>query len=145
MSCKRHVAQMVLILAVSSIGSWDVLSAGAATGSAAGKEPSKILKSQPYETVRRADLLAGHGKIVSAVAVLRKTMAGYPDYLAAHAEYVKIRTFHQQDYDAVRREYDSLMARDPANPIYPLALSFGAQGLIPGRTRRQWLERIARL
>jgi thiol-disulfide isomerase/thioredoxin len=77
--------------------------------------------------VKRGADLAAHDRAEEAVAVLQRAIALAPDYLAAHREYVRTRAYFQGEFAAVKQEYESLAARNPQNPAYPLALLLGLE------------------
>jgi ATP-dependent Lon protease len=47
-------------------------------------------------------------------------------------------------YDETRAEYESLVEKNPANPIYPAALALGLSAE-PQQTKNKWFETVARL
>ena len=46
-----------------------------------------------------------------------------PDYLEAHLLYLRLKVDFQGKVDEARSEYESLMAKEPDNPVYPAAMS----------------------
>lgn len=97
------------------------------------------------EAVRQAVELADSDHLKESVAELRKAISIAPHYLAAHVQYIRIKTFYLDRYDEVRREYDRLMQRQPNNAVYPMALAMAAAPLVPERVKREWFEKVSRL
>lgn len=92
--------------------------------------------------VRDAVELAERGKTSEALRVLKKAISLAPDYVQAHAESIRIRTYFLEQYDEVRSEYDRLIQKEPDNPVYPMALAIG-QGLTLDQS--PWFKRVADL
>ena len=74
------------------------------------------------DLLKQAIELAGQDRIEEAVANIKKAIAIAPSYLAAHQEYLRLRIQFQGKVDEAVAEYQSLMIREPANPVYPAAL-----------------------
>jgi thiol-disulfide isomerase/thioredoxin len=94
--------------------------------------------------VKQAVELAERDRPEESVAILRKAIAMAPNYLKAHAEYIRVQTYLLERYDDVRAEYESLMAREPNNPIYPMALAVG-QPLTTGQKLMSWFRKAAEI
>ena len=75
------------------------------------------------DLVVRGTGLAAQDRIAEAIAATKKAIAIAPNYLEAHRQYLRLRVEFQGKLDEARSEYESLMAREPANPIYPAAMS----------------------
>jgi thiol-disulfide isomerase/thioredoxin len=109
-------------------------------------EKGQALNVQGQESVRKmvkdASELAERDQAQEAVAMLKKAISLAPNYLKAHAEYIRIKTYLMEKYDEVRGEYESLMIKEPNNPVYPMALAVG-QYLTPDKNA--WFEKVAEL
>ena len=80
--------------------------------------------------VQQATDLAARDRPAEAVAVLRKAIVLAPESVAAHRQYLRTRAYFLGERDAVKAEYESLAAKNPANPVYPLALVLGLDTLV---------------
>ena len=89
--------------------------------------------------------LVNHDKFDEAMAAFKKAVAIAPRYLKAHAEYVRTRAYFQEAYNEVRIEYEALMAKEPNNPVYPMALVLGAGAATSNRVNRARYEKVAAL
>jgi peroxiredoxin/Tfp pilus assembly protein PilF len=109
-------------------------------------QKGESLNVQPSESVRRmvrdAVELAERDKTSEALKVLKKAISLAPNYLQAHSEYIRIRTYFLEQYDEVKSEYDGLIEKEPDNPVYPMALAMG-QPLTIGES--PWFKRVAEL
>jgi peroxiredoxin len=101
--------------------------------------PSK----EARDLLARAVDLAGRDRVDDAVAAVRRAIALAPTFLDAHVRYIRLRASFQGELDAVKAEYADLMARQPDNPIYPLALFLG--GVHQGPDDMLWLRRVVAL
>jgi len=84
-------------------------------------------------------------KFDNAVSVYKKAITIAPDYLKAHVEYIRLKIYYQLSYDEVRDEYDALIAKEPENPVYPMALTMGALALAPARVTQARYAHVATL
>ena len=75
------------------------------------------------ELVKSATSLIEHDRIREALTALRKAIALAPNYVNAHAEYIRVKACFLNRYDEARAEYENLMTREPDNPVYPMALA----------------------
>lgn len=104
------------------------------------------LNVPPPESVRKmvkqAIELAECDQAEKAIATFKKAISLAPNYLKAHSEYIRVKTYLLENYDEVRAEYESLMAKEPDNPVYPMALAMG-QGLTP--QENSWYKKVAEL
>lgn len=102
------------------------------------------IPSAARELVKRATYLAERDKAQTSVAALRRAIALAPNYVNAHAEYIRVKAYFLNRYDEVRAEYENLMAKKPDNPVYPMALT-----LVPYQTpfaiRNAWYEKVVKL
>lgn len=80
----------------------------------------------------------------AGVALLRKAVSLAPHYLAGHVRYIHARSYLLNQPDSVASEYRSLIAKEPDNPVYPLALAMG-QFTIPPQQKNALYERTAKL
>lgn len=92
--------------------------------------------------VNQAVELAERDRTAEAIAILKKAILMAPSYLKAHSEYIRFKTYLLEKYDEVRAEYEFLMAKEPNNPVYPMALAMG-QHLAPGK--KVWFEKVVKL
>jgi peroxiredoxin len=97
------------------------------------------------DTISEALDLADREQINAAIQLLNRGIAADPANVRMHAAYIRIKTFYAKAYDQVRGEYDALLAREPDNPVYPMALVLGAPGAVPTRTRLGWYQRTSEL
>src|SRR6266404_3966164 len=93
------------------------------------------------ELVKGARELAKHDRSEEAIAALKKALSIAPHYLRAHVEYIRIKIFHLDQYDQVRAEYDSLLAKEPDNPVYVMALLL-AEPYSPKEVRVPRLKKV---
>ena len=93
---------------------------------------------------RGTDLVADD-KFNEASAVFKQAISVAPNYLKAHVEYIRLKTYYQFSYNDVRIEYEALMSKEPTNPVYPMALVLGAGSMIPNRVTRTRNEKVVAL
>ena len=94
------------------------------------------------DLVKRGVELAGQDRVDEAIAVVKKAIAISPNYLEAHQEYLRLKIAFQGKVDEVTSEYESLMAKEPGNPVYPAAMSQG----LAGRVKTfPWVKKVAEL
>jgi peroxiredoxin len=86
--------------------------------------------AQVRALVRQATDLTGRDRAAEAITLLRKAIALAPDSVAAHRQYVRTRAYFLGELDAVKAEYESLAAKNPTNPVYPLTLLLGLETLV---------------
>ena len=84
-------------------------------------------------------------KFDEAAADFKRAIAVAPNYLKAHVEYIRLKIYCQLSYDSLKDEYDALMAKEPENPIYPMALAVGASALVPKRITQARYEKVVAL
>jgi peroxiredoxin/tetratricopeptide (TPR) repeat protein len=101
--------------------------------------------SSRRDGVAEALELADRGQVNEAIQLLNRSIAADPTNVRAHAAYVRIKTFYATVYDDVRTEYATLIAREPDNPVYLMALALGAPGAVPNRTQLEWYRRTSEL
>jgi peroxiredoxin/Tfp pilus assembly protein PilF len=82
------------------------------------------------DLVKRGVQLAGQDRVDEAIAAVKKATAIAPNYLEAHLVYLRLKVDFQGKVDEVRSEYESLMAKEPDNPIYPTAMSQALSGRV---------------
>jgi tetratricopeptide (TPR) repeat protein len=109
----------------------------------AASELGRQTPTQAPDVVAQAVDAADRDRPEVAVTMLQRAIAKDPNDVRAHAEYVRIKTFYLARYDAVRGEYDRLMAREPDNPVYPMALALGTPGAVPARKRAEWYQQVS--
>src|SRR5262245_26935943 len=73
--------------------------------------------------VKRGAALADRDRIDEAIATLKKAIAAGPNFLEAHREYIRVRVYFMGKKDEVKAEYEALTAKEPDNPVYPMALA----------------------
>ena len=83
------------------------------------------------DLVKRGVELAGQDRVNEAIAAVKKAIALAPNYFEAHREYLSLRIQFQGKVDEVKSEYESLMAKEPDNPVYPAAMyqTLGGRGI----------------
>lgn len=103
----------------------------AASIAAQSTDGGKHLDNPPpkaaLDLVKRSIELAGQDRIEEAVAAARQAITIAPDYLEAHQQYLLLRIQFQGKVDEAVSEYQSLMTREPSNPVYPAALWLSAR------------------
>jgi peroxiredoxin/tetratricopeptide (TPR) repeat protein len=107
----------------------------AALGAAQPADSGRSLDTPPpraaRDLVRQGAALAARNRIEQAIVSIRKAIAIAPNYLEAHRQYLRLRIEFQGKVDEARAEYEALMAQEPANPIYPVAMSQTLSGRMP--------------
>ena len=110
---------------------------------------SQDLTSQPSPAaqalLRQGVELVYQDRFDEAIGIFRKAVAISPRYLRAHVEYIRTRAYFQEAYNEVRAEYEALMAKEPDNPIYPIALVLGAGNATSNRINRARYEKVVAL
>lgn len=113
-----------------------------ATQNTSASDRGRRLNITPPESVRRlvkrAVRLAEGDQPAAAVAALKKAITASPDYLRAHIEYRNVKANFLDQSDDVQAEYESLIRRDPANPVYLMAVYYRSDG----KYGREFLERV---
>jgi peroxiredoxin len=112
-----------------------------AQASAIRQRPDQAPSKAARELVRRGVALAGRDRFDEAAAALKRAIAAAPNFLEAHRAYVRVRADFQGQRDEVKAEYEALMAKEAANPVYPLALALSLRG----RSEMVWLKKVAEL
>src|SRR6185503_15690747 len=142
---ENHRSKLVILLAVCSLMICESVVVARGVGVCPVQSPDPLAEGNDRELVRRAVELAERGKPEEGIALLKKVIARSPNYLQARIQYVRIKTYYLSRYDEVRAEYDSLISRDPNNPVYTMSLAIGASRLIPGRTKNEWFEKASKM
>jgi thiol-disulfide isomerase/thioredoxin len=91
----------------------------------------------------RGTELVDQDAVRDGVVLLKRAISLAPNYIWAHQQYFAARAYHQGEYDAVRAEYDRLMAREPNNPIYPLVIAETSRA--PSDYVRPLFEKVVKL
>jgi peroxiredoxin len=118
---------------------------GRADASAQGQELNTPAPASAQALVKQGLELVYHDKFDEASVVFKKAIAAAPRYLKAHVEYIRTRAYFQEAYNEVRVEYEALMAKEPHNPLYPIALELGTRGATSYRVSRARFEKIIAL
>jgi peroxiredoxin/Tfp pilus assembly protein PilF len=93
------------------------------------------------DLVKRGLDLAERDRVAEAIVTLKRAITLAPNFLEAHRQYVRMRADLQGKIDEVTAEYESLMTKQPDNPVYPMALA-----LVITRSRQiGWLKKVAQL
>ncbi len=87
------------------------------------KDLSEPIPQPARKFVAVAIELEKRDRLTEAAAALKRAMAIAPNYVNAHAEYIRLKANFLNRYDAVRKEYEDLMEKEPNNPVYPMALA----------------------
>lgn len=99
----------------------------AALGAAQTVDGGRSLDTPPppaaLDLVKRGTEFASQDRVEEAIAAIKKAIAIAPNYLEAHRQYLRLKIQFQGKVDEARLEYELLMAREPANPVYPVAMS----------------------
>lgn len=88
--------------------------------------------------------LAGRNRFAEAVAVLQLAIKLSPNYVNAHAEYIQLKSNFLKAYDETRAEYETLMKKEPENPVYPMALAI-AQYQTSETSLKTWRQKVIEL
>ncbi len=118
---------------------------GYAYAAAQGQELNAPAPAAAQALVKQGVESVCHDKFDEAVVTFKKAIAIAPRYLKAHAEYIRTRAYFQEAYNEVRVEYEALMAKEPNNPVYPMALALGAGAATSNRVNRARYEKVAAL
>jgi len=119
-----------------------VLTTGIASQTAdLGRHLDDPVPQAARDLLKRGIDLAGRDRIDEAIATLRKAIDAAPTSLEAHRAYLQIRINFQARKDAAKAEYETLMGREPDNPVYPTALALEMRG----KNELPWLRRTASL
>jgi len=118
---------------------------GRTEASAQGQELNAPAPASAQALVKQGLELVNHDKFDEAIAAFKKAIAMAPRYLKAHAEYIRTRAYFQEAYNEVRAEYEALMAKEPNNPVYPMALALGAGAATSNRVNRARYEKVVAL
>ncbi len=109
-----------------------------------GRELNAPPPEQARTLVKRGIELRERDRFQEAAAAFKEALSVAPQYLDAHVEYIRTKTYCLERYDEVRTEYDALIAKQPENPVYLMALLNG-QSLTYYTQERAWLEKVAKL
>lgn len=80
-------------------------------------------------------------RLTEAAAALKRATAIAPNYVNAHAEYIRLKANFLNRYDDVRKEYEDLMKKEPNNPVYPMALAI-SQYQTAQSSKNAWLKKV---
>jgi thiol-disulfide isomerase/thioredoxin len=100
-----------------------LLTGFAAFAQSAKKDLSEPVSQTARKLVASALEMEKRDRLNEAAAALRKTIAIAPNYVNAHAEFIRLKANFMGRYDEVRKQYENLMEREPDNPVYPMALA----------------------
>lgn len=89
-------------------------------------------------------LVIEQDKINEGLAQIKQAINLAPNFVTAHSEYVRIRTYWLDQAADVQAEYEALMKKEPGNPVYPLALAQGLQ-FAPRMTKNVWFAKASEL
>lgn len=99
------------------------------------------VSSAARQLVKRGAELADADRTPEAIIALKKAIALAPNYVNAHAEYIRVKAVFQNRYDEARAEYEALMAKEPNNPVYPMALAVVPHQTSP-TSKNAWYKRV---
>jgi thiol-disulfide isomerase/thioredoxin len=105
---------------------------------------SKPVPTSARQTFKLANELAEQEKFATSAVALKKTIAVAPQFLQAHIKYINLRTYFMGEQTEVKAEYENLMKKNPANPVYSAALAV-ALFTESQQTRRGWFETVTKL
>lgn len=115
-----------------------------ALGADKGESLNKAIPEAARQAFARGLKLERSDKYADALAAFKKAFDLDPIYLRARAEYITADSYNLGREIQVRAEYEALMAKEPENPIYPMAIALG-QPYAPADIKRAWLEKVAAL
>lgn len=101
-------------------------------------QKAQILLARGVNLVERQD------KVEQGLAQIKSAITLAPNFVKAHGEYVRLKSYWLNQALETQTEYENLMRREPDNPVYPLALAIG-QTLAARDARRMWFEQAAKL
>jgi thioredoxin-like negative regulator of GroEL len=105
---------------------------------------SKPVPTSARQTFKLANELAEQEKFATSAVALKKTIAVAPQFLQAHIKYINLRTYFMGEQAEVKAEYENLMKKNPADPVYAAALAI-ALFTESQQTKRGWFETVTRL
>src|SRR4028118_1658648 len=79
---------------------------------------SKPVPNSARQTFKLANELAEQEKFATSAIALKKTIAVAPQFLQAHIKYINLRAYFMGEQTEVKAEYENLMKKNPANPVY---------------------------
>lgn len=96
------------------------------------------------DLVKQGVALAGNDRFDEARTTLKKAIALAPNYVEAHREYLHIKADFQGKVDEAKAEYEALIAKEPDNPVYPMAMALGLSR--SGNDQLMaWFQKVAEL
>jgi tetratricopeptide (TPR) repeat protein len=102
-----------------------VLSSALSALAQADKQLDREVPERARQLVAQAVELAARDRLDQAIASLKEAIAIAPNYVNAHAQYIWVKANFLGRYDEVRAEYETLMSKEPRNPVYPMAFAIG--------------------
>jgi thiol-disulfide isomerase/thioredoxin len=120
----------------------------ASNGSAQNEEKNAFVKPIPpkaRELLKSGRKLAiEQDKISEGLARIKEAINVAPNFVTAHSEYIRIKSYWLDKQAEAQAEYEALIKKQPDNPVYPLAL---AQGLtFSSRANKEaWFTKAAAL
>jgi hypothetical protein len=133
---KRYLLRFCVLFLLVSVSAVDAVSQST--------ELNKSIPNSARQTFKLANELAEQEKFAASVAALKKTISAAPQFLPAHVKYISLKAYFMGRQTEVKAEYENLMAKNPANPIYPAALGI-ALFAESAQTRRGWFETVTKL
>lgn len=85
--------------------------------------------------------LVERDRFTQATLALKRAIAIAPNYVNAHAEYVRLQADFLDRSDLVRNEYETLMRKEPDNPVYPMSLALGLIR-VSDTSEKAWLQKV---
>jgi len=108
-------------------------------------DKGQSLNEQPpavvLDLVARGIELTEGDRLDEAVAALKKAISLAPRYLRAHIEYRNVKGNYLGHLDDLKAEYESLIEKEPDNPVYLMAVYY----LSNGSFGRDSLEKVAEI
>jgi peroxiredoxin len=133
---KRYLLRFCVLFLVVTVSAVDAVSQS--------NELNKPVPNSVRQTFKLANELAEQEKFAASVATLKKTIVAAPQFLPAHVKYISLKAYFMGRQTEVKAEYENLMSKNPANPIYPAALGI-ALFAESAQTRRGWFETVTKL
>lgn len=91
--------------------------------------------------VAESRALIERDRLAEANLALKKAIAIAPNYINAHAEYIRLQSNFLNRSDAARKEYEDLMNKESDNPVYPMALAIGSFQ-VSEASKKVWLQKV---
>ena len=107
-------------------------------------ELNKPVPSSAERMFKNARVLTEREQPEKAVLELKKVISVAPHFLQAHKNYIFIKIYHLDKYDEIRAEYETLLSKEPHNPVYLMALAL-QEPLSPANIRNSRFTKVTEI